>query len=546
MAWIERKLPALHKKRLDRAINKLGGNPPSYVVGLWFTAVKALQTRDMYKSLITKFRMTTTTPSTVIDSVKMMGSVEGEGSRSKASLFTEQSSEECFDVLSPTSETSSISTTDPYTSFKNIVQFKRTEKSRHKTVGSAIFEKLSELKMAGVTDYHPFYVVDTGELRRQLSLWKKELPFIKPFYAVKCNPNKSFMKSMLEVEPEMGFDCASLSELDLVLQVSREMGAENSALARNMIYANPIKPVSHLQFANANRVNLTTVDSIEEVEKIAKYTDGLMEVLVRLSTDDSTAVCPLSVKFGADGTYSQEIVDKCIELGVTVRGVAFHVGSGFKDPNTLVKAVLDSRLLIDYINSVQSIQCDILDVGGGFSKESFVPAAEVLRNELMKHFGTEIAGSDFKMISELGRFFSASCFTLVTNVIGTRKEVAIADGPNKARVYLNDGLYGNLNCILYDHQEVEPIVVTSCHDFVMNEHSEVNDESNHNNSTEYSIWGPTCDGLDCIKKKCLLSHDVHTGDYIAFKNAGAYTNAAATAFNGFTNDFEFIFIDSEI
>lgn len=496
----------------------------------------------MIKSAINKFRMSTSTPSTVINGIKTLRSSQMEKSTSDVSLFTEKSFETgSFDV---SSTTSSSSYAEPYDSLKQIVQLRRAEQIPNTTVESAIFSKINELQRGKVTDYHPFYVVDMGEFRKQLALWKNELPFITPFYAVKCNPNRAFIKQMLEVEPEMGFDCASLSELDLILHVSQEMGVGNPAISGNMIYANPIKPVSHLKFANNNGVNLTTVDSLEEVDKISQFTDGSMEVLIRISTDDSTAVCPLSVKFGAGDSYSKEIVDKCVELGISVKGVAFHVGSGFKDPNTLIKAVTDSRSLIDYVNSVQNFPCDTLDVGGGFSKDSFVSSARVLREELVKQFGKELSSGNFKVISELGRFFSASCFTLITNVIGTRKEVSTSGGVTKSRVYLNDGLYGNLNCILYDHQEVEPIVVTSNKEYVLNE--TFSGDNNNITNTEYSIWGPTCDGLDCIKKKCHLSHEVHNGDYIAFQNAGAYTNAAATAFNGFTNDFEFLFIDSEI
>jgi len=46
-----------------------------------------------------------------------------------------------------------------------------------------------------------------------------------------------------------------------------------------------------------------------------------------------------------------------------------------------------------------------------------------------------------------------------------------------------------------------------------------------------SIWGPTCDGLDCIKKQCLLP-ELNTGEWLAFRNMGAYTMCAASDFNG--------------
>jgi len=48
---------------------------------------------------------------------------------------------------------------------------------------------------------------------------------------------------------------------------------------------------------------------------------------------------------------------------------------------------------------------------------------------------------------------------------------------------------------------------------------------------ESSIWGPTCDGLDCILNSVQLpEHQV--GEWLYFEDMGAYTVAAASTFNG--------------
>ena len=48
---------------------------------------------------------------------------------------------------------------------------------------------------------------------------------------------------------------------------------------------------------------------------------------------------------------------------------------------------------------------------------------------------------------------------------------------------------------------------------------------------ESSIWGPTCDGLDCILETTQLP-ELEVGDWIYFKDMGAYTMASASTFNG--------------
>lgn len=47
-----------------------------------------------------------------------------------------------------------------------------------------------------------------------------------------------------------------------------------------------------------------------------------------------------------------------------------------------------------------------------------------------------------------------------------------------------------------------------------------------------SVWGPTCDSLDCV---CPVTHlpALQVGDWLGFENMGAYTTCAASQFNGF-------------
>lgn len=47
-----------------------------------------------------------------------------------------------------------------------------------------------------------------------------------------------------------------------------------------------------------------------------------------------------------------------------------------------------------------------------------------------------------------------------------------------------------------------------------------------------SLWGPTCDSMDQIAKDILLPN-IEIGDWIVFKDMGAYTIPVASPFNGF-------------
>lgn len=48
-----------------------------------------------------------------------------------------------------------------------------------------------------------------------------------------------------------------------------------------------------------------------------------------------------------------------------------------------------------------------------------------------------------------------------------------------------------------------------------------------------SVWGPTCDSMDCVCPATQLPDGLRVGDWLAFDNMGAYTICAASQFNGF-------------
>ncbi|KAK0891312.1 Ornithine decarboxylase, partial [Friedmanniomyces endolithicus] len=62
---------------------------------------------------------------------------------------------------------------------------------------------------------------------------------------------------------------------------------------------------------------------------------------------------------------------------------------------------------------------------------------------------------------------------------------------------------------------------------------------------KYSIWGPTCDGIDCIAEKWSSAETVDVGDWLYFEDMGAYTKCSATRFNGFTDKHETVYVSSE-
>ena len=47
-----------------------------------------------------------------------------------------------------------------------------------------------------------------------------------------------------------------------------------------------------------------------------------------------------------------------------------------------------------------------------------------------------------------------------------------------------------------------------------------------------SIWGPTCDSIDCVREVVRLPSGLEVGDWLGWGEMGAYTSCAASTFNG--------------
>jgi len=92
-------------------------------------------------------------------------------------------------------------------------------------------------------------------------------------------------------------------------------------------------------------------------------------------------------------------------------------------------------------------------------------------------------------------------------------------------------VYGAFNCILFDHQTPLPRVLT-VNGSPYTPSTLPNDDHDHDQQLA-SIWGPTCDSIDCISKGLWLPRGIQVGDWLEFENMGAYTICAASQFNGF-------------
>jgi len=406
----------------------------------------------------------------------------------------------------------------------------------NRSVDTIIRSKVLAHDMTEMEAEDPFYVADLTEVARQYARWKQMLPRVEPFYAVKCCPDPHVVKTLAQLGT--GFDCASRGEIQMVM----DFGVDPSKL----IYANPCKQASHIRYAKSRGVNMMTFDNADELYKIKQLNPDAQMVL-RILTDDSKSLCKLGLKFGASLEIAPSLLRTAQELGINLVGVSFHVGSGCFDANAFGDAVKRASWVMQEAKNY-GFDMSLLDIGGGFPSNNapgltFQEIVSVLRPAIETYVPEHI-----RIIAEPGRYFVASAFTLCVNVMSRR--VVPRDRPVEAvpspsdmvsprltpdgefsddhpsfMYYINDGIYGSFNCITFDHATVFPRVLMRNGQY----HYKVPVEEA---SYPCSLWGPTCDSIDCITKEGMLP-ELNVGDWLYFENMGAYTMCAASQFNGF-------------
>ncbi|CAD2214389.1 Pyridoxal-dependent decarboxylase, pyridoxal binding domain/Pyridoxal-dependent decarboxylase, C-terminal sheet domain containing protein, putative [Angomonas deanei] len=461
-----------------------------------------------------------------------------------------------------------------------------------------------------IEKHDPFYLIDVGNLVRRMSLWRQYFPHVRPFFAVKCNPNPIFIHLLFALGA--GFDCASKEEVNLVLNTINHNEAWSQAVRddtdykafkrlrlspeEDIVFANPCKQVGDILFAKEKRVNFFTFDNEEELRKIAKcYPDA--KLIIRIKTNDQNAVCAFSTKFGStvhsnqahNRNTAKTLLLLAKELGLEIYGVSFHVGSGNGDVQAYVSALHDAHAVFAMAAEI-GFNLTVLDIGGGYpglseGGDRVLAAIAAAMNPVLEELFIK---EGVHVLSEPGRFFTASTHALAVNVFASRT-IPLAERENKAVVeklrasdvpesvlrrlgvmgeykngkkadestpavpvleehqfYLNDGLYNSFNCILFDHAAPRLFVLPSDERWSLPAEPPVeNDPTREEEEGETApvtqrpaplqlttLFGPTCDSMDCILKQSLFP-PLHIGDWLLAPDMGSYTVAAGCAFNGF-------------
>ncbi|MEM1263937.1 MAG: type III PLP-dependent enzyme [Pseudomonadota bacterium] len=345
----------------------------------------------------------------------------------------------------------------------------------------------------------PLLVLDCDEVRARYRALTAALPTVAMHYAIKALPNDAVVRTLWD--EGAGFDVASAGEIGAL----RRAGID----PRRCIHTHPIKKPADIKAALRFGCTTFVVDNPAEIEKFVpfRYRVGL---LLRVSFRSPDAVVDLSRKFGCSVDEAPRLLARARQLGVSVKGLSFHVGSQSGDAATHVAAVRACATLMAEQRALGA-PLSLLDIGGGFPVD-YATGSALDIDAWCRPVRDALATlpDNVSVIAEPGRYLVASAVTGVFSVVG---KALRDDGP---WYYLDDGVYGSFSGQLFDHA-----------------HYPLRALDNDGPTSTATVAGPTCDSIDVIAENLPLP-TLAVGDLVTGAMMGAYTAASATDFNSLT------------
>ena len=349
----------------------------------------------------------------------------------------------------------------------------------------------------------PVYCIRKKSIQVASKFFQNKFPG-KILYAVKTNPNKEVLKTIIQ-SGITKFDVASVEEIKTINEIDPSLQCS---------YMHTVKSRENIKDAYFKYgVKDFSLDTKEELIKILESTNNAkdLNLFVRVAVSNEHAEIDLSKKFGALTSEAIGLV-RLAKINSKKVGLSFHVGSQCMHPISYAKGISE----IGNIIKKTKIIPDFINVGGGFPTvyPDLVPQSlenyfEEIKNSLAKLQLEKMP----EIMCEPGRAIVAESGSTIVKV-NLRK---------KQKLYINDGTYGSLfdagvPNIVYPTRLITNRRIIS------------------KKLTSFDFYGPTCDSMDYMKGPFLLPNNIKENDYIELGQLGAYGLTFRTQFNGFFSD----------
>ncbi|CAG9329771.1 unnamed protein product [Blepharisma stoltei] len=350
---------------------------------------------------------------------------------------------------------------------------------------------------------------DLSKLKSLIHNWNQKLPNVRPFYAVKSNPDLQIISKLAHLGA--GFDFASAKELESARTI-------NINFETDAICAQPFKSEEFCSSISNSGVVYATFESVEELQIAANFGMRNLKFILLIEGGDEKDIPAGYRKFGAvKSEYRNIFLDAGI-LGLKISGISFYVGHSMKNTDAFYKAIENASEAWKIAEEFGFIM-EILDIGGGFSESNFSSAAVDVTRGLDEFFSEK----NIRIVAEPGKYFSESVLSTCNTIIN--KTIKIVEGNTIIEYTLSDGIEGAFYFLSFSKDNVvTPIFM-----------------GENDNSQSYSIfYGPKGEKI----AECEFPL-VEIGDKVSFEKMGAYSNIFTESVSNEDLNYSKLYLDEQ-
>jgi diaminopimelate decarboxylase len=325
---------------------------------------------------------------------------------------------------------------------------------------------------------------------------------VRFFYAAKALTNINILRYIKSMG--CNIDCSSINEAKLATRAG--------FLPQNILYTS--NNIAFEEIEDAKRMGIhINIDSISNLKKFGLKFGHSYPVGIRLrpnimaggnlkiSTGHSGS------KFGVPLENMEEVLQVQKETGLFIRALHIHTGSEIKDVEVFAKGI---EVLFEAAQYFPELE--VIDLGGGF-KVPYLPGEEgtdieLLGNKVKEEFDVfeKKYNRHLQVWFEPGKFLVSEAGYLITkvNVLKQSGDILFAGVDSGLNHFIRPMFYGA-------YHEIENISNPS------------------GEKRKYNVVGNICE-TDTFAENRLLP-EIREGDFLVFRNAGAYGFEMASNYN---------------
>lgn len=359
----------------------------------------------------------------------------------------------------------------------------------------------------------PLYYYDLPLLRQTVQKVKEQASLYgyHVHYAIKANNNPVLLQEISALG--LGADCVSGKEIELSI--------ENGFAPSQVVFAGVGKTNKEIKTALQAGILAFNVESVQELEvigQLAKELDTCANIALRINPNVDAKTHHYITTGLEENKFGIMVhqLDNCLSIfeqnskHLNFIGLHFHVGSQITDLEVFKNLCVKVNQWNDYFVD-KGITVPILNLGGGLGINYTDPDKEPIVN-FEDFFGVFNEFLELKkgqqVHFELGRSIVGNCGSLISRVL------YIKNGVKKNFAILDAGMTELLRPALY--QAVHKLEKLNKQEGLPELH--------------YDVVGPICESSDCFGKDIILQ-ELHRGDLIAIRSAGAYGEVMSSRYN---------------